>query len=224
MPSGEHVQFLYTKDEHDKEAAKKPFPDLMYLRVILDHYLVGGRFIQPDEATYAMEWGIKSKQLVKIYETGLLAIEKSRQVMVTWLSLAYVLWRAKFLQHQLIMVQSKREDDVKLLVCTKEDEMDSARLTFMETHLPSYMQTISTASKCNVFFTSGSRVWGIPQGGNIIRSHTPSLVFSDEAAFQPEFGEAYTAVLPAVRGGGQAIFVSTPEPGAFQEIVEAKVA
>jgi hypothetical protein len=48
-------------------------------------------------------------------------------------------------------------------------------------------------------------------------------LFSDEAAFQPEFGEAYTAALPAVRGGGQAIFVSSAEMGDFQELVEAEV-
>jgi hypothetical protein len=214
--------FVVTKDEHDTKEPVKPFPDLLYLRALLDMYLVGGRYIQPEEAKYAAQWGINPKELCHIAETGLLAVEKSRQLMVTWLTLAYCLWRAKFKPHQLILCQSKREDDAKNLVCVKEDELDSARMSFMETHLPDYMRSMTTATKCNLFFASGSRVWGIPQGGSIIRSNTPSLLMSDEAAFQPEFGEAYTASLPAIRGGGQAIFVSSAEVGDFMDIVEAQ--
>ena len=215
--------FLYTKDEHDAHEPVKPFPDLAYMRVLLDLYLVGGHYLHPDQAQYARDWGFGVDDLAMVAETGLLAVEKSRQVMVTWLTLAYCLWRAKFKQHQLIMVQSKREDDAKKLVCVKEDELDSARLTFMESHLPDHMKSMTTATKCNAFFASGSHVWGIPQGGSIIRSHTPSMLMSDEAGFQPEFGEAYSATLPAIRGGGQAIFVSSAEVGDFQEIVEARV-
>jgi len=47
------------------------------------------------------------------------------------------------------------------------------------------------------------------------------VLFSDEAAFQPQFGEAYKASLSAVNGGGQAIFVSSAEVGAFQYVVGA---
>lgn len=223
QPNGERTHFLYTKDEHDILNPKKPFPDSLYLRCVVDMCLIGARLIKPGEATYMLEWGFDPEDMRNLYETGLLAIEKSRQVMITWIMLAYVLWRAKFFEHQFILVQSKREDDAKQLVCVKEDQPSSARLTFMERSLPSYMQTMTTMTKCNVGFASNSRVWGIPQGGSIIRSHTPSLLFGDEAAFQPDFGEAYTATLPAVRGGGQAIFVSSAEVGAFQEICESKV-
>lgn len=222
-PSGEVVKFLYTKDEHRSEDAVQPFPDMPYLRCVADMYLLGGKFIDPEQAKYALDWGLPLNELQQIHQTGLLAIEKSRQVMVTWITLAYVLWRAKFFEHQLILVQSKREDDAQKLVCVKADTLHSARLTFLETHLPPYLQNMTNCTKCNVHFSSGSHVWGIPEGGAIIRSHTASLLFSDEAAFQPEFGEAYTAALPAIRGGGQAIFVSSAEIGAFQQIVEAKI-
>jgi hypothetical protein len=66
-----------------------------------------------------------------------------------------------------------------------------------------------------------SHIWGIPEGGSIIRSNTPSLVVADEAAFQPEFGESYTAALPAVKGGGSYVALSSAELGAFAELVEA---
>jgi len=219
-PDGSREHFLYTKDEHEIEDAELPFPDYPYLRVLVDLFMVGGRFLEPKDATYALEWGVPEKQILKVGDTGLLAIEKSRQLMATWVCLAFALWRAKFKQHQLILIQSKREDDAKKLVCVSKDEPDGSRLMFMERRCPPYMRNVTTMNKCNVFFESGSHVWGIPQGGSIIRSNTSSLLVSDEAAFQPEFGEAYRAALPAVRGGGQAIFVSSAEVGDFQALVE----
>jgi hypothetical protein len=74
-----------------------------------------------------------------------------------------------------------------------------------------------------VNFPNGSTVIAIPEGGSKIRSRVPSVLFSDEAAFQPEFGEAYKAALPAVNGGGQAIFVSSAEVGEFQSVVGADI-
>lgn len=219
--------FLHTKDEHNIYHPTQPFPDLPYLRCIVDMFLVGGRIIKPQEARFCLEWGLPLKDIEVLYDTSIVAVEKSRQVMITWVALAYILWRAKFMEHQLIMVQSKREADAQKLVCVKESEPDAARLTFMETHLPPHLRSVDfsrrgATSKCNVYFDSGSHVWGIPEGGSIIRSHTPSLLFSDEAAFQPAFGEAYRAALPAIRGGGQAIFVSSAEIGEFQQLLEAE--
>ena len=57
----------------------------------------------------------------------------------------------------------------------------------------------------------------------MIRSNTPSCIFSDECAFQPEFGLAYQAALPALKGGGQGIFVSSAEIGDFATIIEADI-
>lgn len=214
------------KDEHNIYHPTQPFPDLPYLRAMIDMFLVGGGIIRPEDAKYALDWGLSLGDLCVLGETSIIAVEKSRQVMITWIALAYILWRAKFMEHQLIMVQSKREADAQKLVCVKESEPDAARLTFMETHLPSHLRSVDfsrrgATSKCNVYFDSGSHVWGIPEGGSIIRSHTPSLLFSDEAAFQPAFGEAYRAALPAIRGGGQLIVVSSAEQGDFQMLVEA---
>ena len=54
----------------------------------------------------------------------------------------------------------------------------------------------------HIYFPNGSHVWAIAEGGSIVRSNTPSVVFSDEAAYQNEFDDAYTAALPAISGGG----------------------
>lgn len=223
--SGEVRRFLRTKDEHDPETPIKPFPDQMYLRVMADLLCVGGGFMTPAEARYAKAWGVPVRHLEHLHESRKMAVEKSRQVKITWVVLAYLLWRAKYVDHQLIMVQSKRAQDANALVCERKDD-NSARLCVMEQNLPEFLQTVDfgkggSALKGEVGFPNGSKVLAIPEGGSKIRSRTPSVLFSDEAAFQPQFGEAYKAALPAVNGGGQAIFVSSAEIGEFQSVVGA---
>lgn len=213
---------LVTKDEHDNLAPIKAFPDVPYLRVALDALCVSGRVMKPEQAVHALAEGYDRVWLEALASSGICACEKSRQVMMTWLCCAYLLWRAKYRDHQLILIQSKREEDAANLVFNKEPFV--ARMSFMEAHLPAHLQTVKFpkgATFSHLYFPTGSHVWGIPEGADIIRSNTPSVIFSDEAAFQPEFGSSFTAALPCVKGGGQYIAVSSANPGEFCELVEA---
>jgi hypothetical protein len=45
-------------------------------------------------------------------------------------------------------------------------------------------------------FANGTRIIGIPEGADQIRSYHPWGLLMDEAAFQPEAGEAYDAAVP----------------------------
>ena len=45
---------------------------------------------------------------------------------------------------------------------------------------------------------------------------------SDEAAFQPEFENAKDAAMPAIKGGGQLVALSSAAPGAFAVWVGAE--
>lgn len=212
---------LVTKDEHDTSPTN-PFPDTLYLRSLLDCLLVVSRTLQPSEAKYAIEAGHSEAWLTALKTSAIFFCEKSRQVMVTWLCCAWMLWVAKYQAHRLILIQSKREDDAAALVFNKEPFF--ARISFMEVHLPPHLRTLTfpkAGAYGHLFFPNGSHIWGVPEGGAIIRSQTPSIVFSDEAAFQPEFGEAYTASLPAIKGGGCLVAVSSAEPSTFAELVEA---
>lgn len=230
-----------TKDEHQAVHPEQRFPDLPYLRVMLDCLLVSGHVLEPDQAHFALAWGIPRAHLAHQARTGMLFIEKSRQILASWLCCAYLLWRAKFHGHQLIIVQSKKEEDAAKFVFVKEAQQ--ARISFMESRLAPYLkddmfsqtgsryaqQSVRTgyyarrADYGNLYFPNGSRIWAVPQGGDVIRSNVPSVLFGDECAFQPEFGLAYQAALPALRGGGQGIFVSSAELGDFASLVEAPV-
>lgn len=215
---------LATKDEHNALDPIRPFPDELYLRALLDHLLLAGRFLTPEQASYSQKAGYDDLFRRACGESRILAVEKSRQMIVTWLVSAYALWRAKFHDHQLVLWQSKREDDAANVVFNKEPFI--ARISFMETHLPQHLRTAQfprAGSYGQLMFPNGSRIWGVPEGGDIIRSNTASLIIADEAAFQPEFDASISAALPAIKGTGQGQFVaiSSAEPGAFQAFVEA---
>jgi len=215
-------QRLVTKDEHDIVNPIKPFPDEDYLRSLLDCLLVSGKMITPREAYYALRAGHSESWLAALYNSGIVCVEKSRHVMATWLACCYCLWRAKFRPHQLIIIQSKREEDAANLVFNKEPYI--ARISFLESHLPDHLKSVQFPSGgCygHLYFPNGSHIWAIPEGGDIIRSNNPSVIFSDEAAFQPEFGAAYTAAIPAMKGGGQLVAISSAEPGEFEQLIEA---
>ena len=212
---------LRTKDEHDAQNSMKNLPDSPYLRCILDLLLVSGKIIRPEQAFYLIRHGYYQTPglLNDLFESGVCMADKSRQIMATWIICSYILWRAKFRDHQLLLVQSKKEEDAASLVCMGQKDMDLSRISFMEVGLPDWLQNHRNGTYAHITFESGSHIWAIPEGGNIVRSNTPSVLFSDEAAFQPEFGSAYAAAMPAIEGGGQFVAVSSPELGEFQELL-----
>src|ERR1700738_557185 len=61
-----------------------------------------------------------------------------------------------------------------------------------------------------------NRLWAIPQGGDVLRQHTASGIFIDEAAFQPDLEKSIRAAQPMLKGGGRIDCVSSAEPAYFQ--------
>jgi len=186
------ASYVLTKDEHKQgDQSVRPFPsqtEKPYIWDILDSFLT----------------------------QKLILIEKSRQLMVSWLCVLYALWLAKYHRNRMIFIQSRKEENAANLVYNTEP--NQARLSFMETNLPEDMRSevIWSYGKA-IFKDTGSMVWGIPEGGDQIRSYVPSLVFSDESAFQPEFEGAWKAAKPCVDGGGQFIAVSSAKNGSYMK-------
>jgi phage FluMu gp28-like protein len=194
------AKFVITRDEHggganqeDLEGTERPFPTRK-------------------EKAHIWEF------LDAVLETrGVLCVEKSRQVMVTWAMVMYILWESKYKKNRLWFVQSKKEEDSASLVYSHNPF--KARMSFIEAKLPEELRTLDFDNDCSYgeinFRDTGSVVKAIPEGGSQIRSYTASGIFADEAAFQPEFEEAYAAAKPTIDGGGKLIAVSTANPGAY---------
>lgn len=149
--------------------------------------------------------------LEQIHTEKTVFVPKSRQIMATWLVCAYLWWDARFHEHELNFVQSKKEEDAANLVFNKDAL--SSRISFMEERLPGYLKQPVTYSYGIIQYPGiGSKIWGVPQGADIIRSYTPSIVFLDEAAFQPRAEESYRASIAAAR---KIVAVSSAEPSWF---------
>lgn len=189
-------KYAYTRDEHDSSVAAKPFPDKEYIREIV-------RF-----------WLAHRMNLV----------EKSRQMMFSWILCALYLHDTQFGTNRLNFIQSKKEEDSDRLI---------QRCFVIWGNQPEFLRRAhpATYSYCHLkFFRPGeegglpnSEIWGIPQGGDVLRQHVASGLFVDEGAFQPDLASSIGAAKPMLAGGGRLDVVSSAAPGYFQELVEDRV-
>ncbi len=180
--------WVITQDEHDKVHPFKQFPGKLMYRVI----------------TRAWE------------EFPVLFIEKSRQIMITWIFAALYLWDCLFFKGRKVFLQSKRQEDAN-------DILERSKTIYeqlLEQNFPGLpkARTISekpgTATKLE-FPDNRSVLRAIPQGPDIVRGPTTSGLLGDEVAFQFEAEKAYDAALPSIQGGGRYTGPSTPNGRAF---------
>lgn len=128
-------------------------------------------------------------------ELRYLAIDKSRQMMGTWVFVVCDLWDTAFHDGVNTFFQSKKEKDAINI-------LERAWFTFQK--FPKWLQPTHQKKETELIFPNrNSKIWAIPQGGDHIRSYTASNIFSDEAAKQPEFGEAVAASVPSLGKHGR---------------------
>jgi len=166
---------------------KQPFPDLPYLRFLVDLYV----------------------------KEDLIIVAKSRQMMMTWIGCALLLWQVMFNEAQKVIIQ-----------CLKEENANShiqEKVNVLWQNLPTWLKTQKPAKCIKNHFTimheennagSDSVIKALQQGADAIRQFTASIIFSDEMAFQDQAKDAYTTSMPTVMGRGKKrgkyIGVSTP--------------
>jgi hypothetical protein len=179
--------FVYSCDQHDKIQPCKAFPwHLDYVQYIV------------------RLWQANPK----------ISILKSRQMMLTWLFVILAVWEGMFHPGRLIMLQSKREADA----VGDENNGDGllGRAKYVMNHMPCremLCPEYEPMGKKILYTTQGSTLQAIPQGGDVIRTHTVSMVVSDEAAMQEECSDAHAAAMPCIRGGGSYVSITTPRYG-----------
>jgi hypothetical protein len=167
--------FVWTQDEHDQASPYKRLPDKDYLRIL----------------SYA--W----------VHQPLLAVPKSRQMMVTWLFSAIAVHETLFRQAKNTAWISKKFDDANATVEKRVKpvmERIPSRLWRPEHHFKSGLL------ECG---DSGSLIRAMGEEAKGLRQYTFSWVFSDEAAFQDQASDIIQAALPAVKGGGRLTLVSS---------------
>lgn len=206
------LPYVYTKDSHDGNSPVKPLMD--------------------DHPEYMF--------VVFLYMLAcpVLGIPKSRQMRLSWGTTAFSVWHTMTAAYRHTIYQTKKEDDAFAMVSQGSKNPAAGRMDFIIQHLPGWLRDGHIVSGrgnsvgCLTFSPKehdehgfrvpwyGSAINAIPQGAHQVRQYTPSLLVSDESAFQEEFEASMIAARPAVAGGGKVLCVSSVDSGsAFNRMV-----
>lgn len=165
--------FCWTIDEHDQSEPRKRLPDKDYLRLL----------------SYA--W---------VHEP-LLAVPKSRQMMVTWLFCAIAAHETLFRESKNTAWISKKFDDANATIEKRVKPLMEA--------LPKPLGVPDFHFKAGELSSGTSLIRAMGEEARGLRQYTFSWVFDDEAAFQAQASDNIQAALPAVKGGGRLTLVSS---------------
>ena len=141
-------------------------------------------------------------------------IEKSRDMMATWLTVMMYTWDTLFHKGKQNVFQSETASKTYELV---------NRANFIYKHQPKFLRDVMKAEfgagsgRAGVLTVEklDSEIIGFAQGPDQIRQYHPSGVFQDEAAFQVDAGAAFSAIKPSIQQGGRFTAVSSANPSWF---------
>ena len=188
--------YCYTLDPHDINNPIKRIPDYPYVRELIRVFLA----------------------------EKLIAVVKSRQLLVTWIFCALHVWLCTFHKDQYVFFIMRKEADAgfdsPLSLC--------ARAHFIIEHLPKDLKpeyTKSLQPPILKFTKNFSTLHGVSQDSDALRQYTASSILSDEMAFQEHADEAYAALKPTIDGGGRLVCVSTPngKNNLFYKIIQGNM-
>lgn len=145
--------------------------------------------------------------------------EKSRDMMATWLALCLYTWDTAFHEGRENIFQSEDANKTLELVRRANQIYTSQPKFLREVHKATFIKGDAKSGILD-FQDLDSKILGFAQGGDQIRMYHPSGLFQDEAAFQPRAEEGFTAVKPALVGGGRFTAVSSANPSFFQLLAQ----
>jgi hypothetical protein len=177
------TQFTKTEDTHWLKKGTEPiapFPKKDYFVVI---------------ARELMDWDV-------------VFIEKSREMMTSWLACGLITHMAKFLPGVQWVMQTEKEDKVVALVnyCRI---LEQRQAPWMQARNPLVMDNTT-----HLKWQNGGEIIGVPKGANQFRLYHPYGALFDEAAFLPEFMQALGTVKPVAK---RIWAISSAGPGAFAD-------
>lgn len=169
-------------------------------------------------------WREQYETLCAIEANDQVVILKARQLGLTWLVLAYILWLLLFRPATTALLFSRRDREAVYLL----DE----RLKGMYKELPDWMRHGTTD-----WYTEfdNNHAWRLSNGSvgqafptNAGDSYTASIVLVDEADLVPDLNKMMRAIKPTVDGGGKIILLSRSDKSKpqseFKKIYRAAVA
>lgn len=148
----------------------------------------------------------------------ILAVPKSRRMLMTWTFLSLHLWAALFHDRVAVFIQSKKAEDSEFL-------LGRERLLGVYDRLPPEypwprIARVIRGKKgySQIYFSNGSYIFGIAEGPDQLRQYTASYIYCTEIAFWQRPRTTWRAMKPTLEGGGKVAIDSTAGPGFFEEI------
>lgn len=156
----------------------------------------------------------------------ILCVPKSRRMMMTWRSLAIILYEGLFQSNSTIFIQSKKGEDSAYL-------LGDDRLMFMYDHLPHERHSfpkIKRRIKDNggkgydvIQLDNGTSYFAVAEGADQLRQYTATRVYCTEMAFWAQAELTWMALRPVIQGGGRILIDSSANPGFFHRLVEGDI-
>jgi hypothetical protein len=178
---------------------------------ILDDTGGGGRWVP-----FTL-WPAQQAAARALQEGRLLVILKARQLGLTWLVLAFVLWLMLFRPIATVLIFSRRDDEAVDLL--------AVRLRGMYRRLPHWLQVrqVTTEADHEWALSNGSRAMAFPTTAG--DSYTATFAFVDEADLVPDLDRLMRAVKPTIDAGGRMVLLSRADKtkpfSAFKRIYSA---
>lgn len=129
-----------------------------------------------------------------------LIILKARQLGITWLVIAYVIWLCLYHDSKTVIIISKDGDAAREVI-------KRARGVYNRLADKPHALTISNTEE--IAFTNGSRLKAFASSSDAGSSFTASLLILDEFAKNPRADDIYTAAKPTIDDNGAVIVLST---------------
>lgn len=160
-----------------------------------------GRPGAPDWIPFHL-WPAQVQALHRMHRSSRLVILKARQLGLSWLALAYALWKLVFGAPATVLLFSLREDEAVELL---------GRLKGMYVRLQAWQQARCVVQDRRTLFelSTGSRALAFSTRAG--RSYTGTLAIVDEADYIPDLGQFLNGVKPTIDGGGQLFLISTSD-------------
>lgn len=192
--------FAWTKDEKAPLLRTKPFSPIECYRDMA---------IFMDERDKKGQWAHR-----------LIAIEKSRQLLLSWFCILRLYWIAHNQVHADCPIVSKTEPDGYYMI---------ERLEVAHGLIPDFYKRLAgllgvTFTKSAVEFPNGSLIEALPQrGGNAFRQRTMTAFLSDEAAHQTDFEKNWQAATGSADAGTQGMVPTTAKHSFFEELIRDRL-
>jgi len=131
-------------------------------------------------------------------------ILKARQLGISMITAAYVVWLMLFHRNKEVLVMATKFSTAANLV---------KKVKFIMAQLPDWMKiaTITVDNRTSFELSNGSQIKASSTAGDAGRSEALSLLVVDEAAHIEGFDDLWTSLYPTLSTGGSCIALSTPK-------------